>query len=89
MPGADMRVTVLGHVQRGGAPSPRDRILAARLGADVASGLLAGERGFMSGMWHGDVRRVPIAEVGVRQPGARHAARGPGARAVVAQLISR
>jgi 6-phosphofructokinase 1 len=50
MPGADMRVTVLGHVQRGGAPSPRDRILAARLGADVASGLLAGERGFMSGM---------------------------------------
>ncbi|MBK7773487.1 MAG: ATP-dependent 6-phosphofructokinase [Sandaracinaceae bacterium] len=73
MPGADMRVTVLGHVQRGGAPSPRDRILAARLGADVASGLLAGERGFMSGMWHGDVRRVPIAEVacGNQEPATR------------------
>lgn len=73
MPTADMRVTVLGHVQRGGAPSPRDRILAARLGADVASGLLAGERGFMSGIWRGEVRRVPIADVacGNQEPAAR------------------
>lgn len=73
MPEADMRVTVLGHVQRGGVPSPRDRILAARLGADVVLGLLAGERGFMSGMWHGEVRRVPIDEVacGNQEPAAR------------------
>ncbi|MCB9656455.1 MAG: 6-phosphofructokinase [Sandaracinaceae bacterium] len=73
MPSADMRVTVLGHVQRGGAPSPRDRILAARLGADVVLGLVAGERGFMTGMWHGDVRRVPIAQVacGNQEPAER------------------
>jgi len=41
--GADIRVTVLGHLQRGGTPTARDRVLATRLGAHAA-GLCAARR---------------------------------------------
>ena len=73
MPDVDMRVTVLGHVQRGGAPTARDRLLATGLGADAIRGLLAGESGFMSGVWRGEVRRVPMSEVapGNHEPARR------------------
>lgn len=49
-PEYDLRVTVLGHLQRGGAPSCADRVLASRLGVAAVEGLLAGRRQVMAGM---------------------------------------
>jgi len=45
----DYRVAILGHIQRGGAPTARDRILGARLGAGAVHGLLHGRSGCMVG----------------------------------------
>ncbi len=49
-PEADTRVTVLGHIQRGGKPSANDRILASRLGAHAVKGLLEGKQGVAVGV---------------------------------------
>ena len=46
----DLRVTTLGHIQRGGAPSACDRILASRLGLGAVEGLLAGQKNVMAGI---------------------------------------
>lgn len=48
----DMRVTILGHIQRGGAPSAYDRILGSRLGLGAVEGLLEGKRDVMAGVVH-------------------------------------
>ncbi len=58
--GIDYRVTALGHVQRGGAPSMRDRVLAARLGDAAVSALLDGENRIMVGEVHRDVVRTTL-----------------------------
>lgn len=47
--GFDVRTSILGHVQRGGSPSTRDRVLASRLGYMAVEGLLNGEQGVMVG----------------------------------------
>jgi 6-phosphofructokinase 1 len=46
----DLRVTTLGHIQRGGAPSACDRILASRLGLGAVEGLLKGKKNVMVGV---------------------------------------
>ena len=51
----DIRVTILGHVQRGGAPTANDRILATKLGGKAVELLIAGEAGLMVGMESGKV----------------------------------
>lgn len=51
----DIRVTILGHVQRGGAPTANDRILATKLGVKAVELLIAGEAGLMVGMESGIV----------------------------------
>jgi 6-phosphofructokinase len=51
----DIRVTILGHVQRGGAPTANDRILATKLGVKAVELLVAGEAGLMVGMESGKV----------------------------------
>lgn len=51
----DIRVTILGHVQRGGAPTANDRILATKLGVKAVELLVAGEAGLMIGMESGKV----------------------------------
>lgn len=48
--GFETRVTVLGHVQRGGTPTARDRILATKMGAQAVDALLAGRGGVMIGV---------------------------------------
>lgn len=60
--GFSVRVTVLGHVQRGGAPTPSDRILATRLGVEATRSLLAGRFGTMVGMSAGRLVHVPLDE---------------------------
>jgi phosphofructokinase-like protein len=51
--GYETRVTVLGHVQRGGSPTPRDRVLATRYGLKAAELVVAGSWGRMAAL-HGD-----------------------------------
>src|SRR2546423_3292307 len=60
--GFETRVTVLGHVQRGGSPTPRDRVLATRFGLKAADLALAGEFGQMAALRGDDVVAVPLAE---------------------------
>lgn len=50
LPELDARVTVLGHIQRGGAPSAFDRVLASTLGFAAVKGLVDGRRGVMAGI---------------------------------------
>ena len=49
-PDYDIRVTVLGHIQRGGSPSCADRVLASRLGYGAVIGLMEGKNNVMAGM---------------------------------------
>ncbi len=46
----DIRVTIIGHLQRGGAPTFRDRVLSSRLGHAAVKGLLEGKRNCMAGI---------------------------------------
>ncbi len=67
--GFDLRVTTLGHVQRGGAPGAFDRILATRLGAGATEALARGEHGVLVGYIRGEVKTTPLAEVvGKKKP---------------------
>ena len=61
--GREVRVTVPGHVQRGGSPCPYDRVFASRLGAEAGQLILNGEYGFMVGYKNREVVKVPLEEV--------------------------
>ena len=58
-----MRVTVPGHVQRGGSPCPYDRVFASRLGSEAGKLILDGQYGFMVGYRNREIVRVPLADV--------------------------
>lgn len=58
----DMRVTVLGHLQRGGRPSCFDRVLASRLGMEAVKALRDGKKGVMVGQIHKDIKYTPFAK---------------------------
>ncbi|MAP80884.1 MAG: 6-phosphofructokinase [Aequorivita sp.] len=58
----EVRVTVLGHIQRGGAPSCYDRVLASRLGVGAVDALLKGENNVMIGLIHNKVSSVPFSK---------------------------
>jgi 6-phosphofructokinase 1 len=58
----EVRVTVLGHVQRGGSPSCRDRVLASRLGVNAVDALLNGEQNVMVGIKNNKIVSVPFSE---------------------------
>lgn len=62
LPHFDMRVTVLGHLQRGGSPSALDRVLASRLGVAAVEHLLAGDHDAMLGEVCGKVTLTPFAD---------------------------
>jgi 6-phosphofructokinase 1 len=67
--GFDLRVTSLGHVQRGGAPGAFDRLLATRLGAAAADLLSHGKSGVLVGLIKGEVTATPLSEVaGKKKP---------------------
>ena len=61
--GFDLRVTTLGHVQRGGTPSAFDRLLATRLAAAAIDHLDRGEHGRLIGLLRGEVASTPLTEV--------------------------
>ena len=58
----ECKVTVLGHIQRGGAPSCYDRVLASRLGVGAIDALMNGDRDVMIGIVHNKVVSVPFKE---------------------------
>jgi phosphofructokinase-like protein len=60
--GFETRVTVLGHVQRGGTPTPRDRVLATRYGLKAAALAHAGEFGQMAALRGDDIVAVSLEE---------------------------
>ena len=61
--GAEVRVTVPGHMQRGGSPCPYDRVLCTRLGAAAAKAIMDNDYGHMIGMVNGQTKRVPLKDV--------------------------
>lgn len=61
--GNEVRVTVPGHMQRGGSPCPYDRVLCTRLGAAAAKLILADDYGYMVGMVNGQTQKVPLQDV--------------------------
>src|SRR6266511_3240123 len=61
--GFDLRVTILGHIQRGGAPGVFDRLLATRFGAAATERLARGEHGVLAGLINGEIAATPLDEV--------------------------
>ena len=60
--GYETRVTVLGHVQRGGSPTPRDRVLATRFGLQAADLVHEGRFGLMAALRGDDIVAVPARD---------------------------
>ena len=58
----DIRVSTLGHIQRGGAPTARDRILASRLGLAAVEGLLQGQKNVMAGVINDVITFTPFKD---------------------------
>ncbi|MBR1551657.1 MAG: 6-phosphofructokinase [Muribaculaceae bacterium] len=61
-PQYDVRVTILGHLQRGGSPTAQDRILASRMGAAAIDALLEGQRNVMIGDSNDEIVYVPFSK---------------------------
>lgn len=61
--GFKTRITILGHVQRGGSPTAFDRLLATRMGVRAVDALLEGETGVMIGLQKDNLVSVPLEEV--------------------------
>jgi 6-phosphofructokinase 1 len=58
----DIKVSVLGHLQRGGSPTTLDRVLASRMGVAAVEGLLNGESNVMVGVINNKIAYTPISE---------------------------
>jgi 6-phosphofructokinase 1 len=58
----EYRICVLGHIQRGGSPTARDRVLASKLGAAAVDALVKGMSGFMVGELKGEIAFTPLRE---------------------------
>ena len=61
-PEFDVRVSILGHLQRGGRPTARDRILASRTGVGAVEAIIQGQRNIMVGVRNNEVVYVPLSE---------------------------
>jgi 6-phosphofructokinase 1 len=68
-PKKDFKVTTLGHIQRGGNPTARDRVLASRCGMAAVEGLLAGQQFHLAGVVNNQVVYTPFADcIGKHKP---------------------
>jgi 6-phosphofructokinase 1 len=61
-PDYDVRVTILGHIQRGGSPTAYDRVTASRLGVAAITGLLENKRNVMVGLVNDEIVYVPFED---------------------------
>lgn len=63
----DLRVCILGHTQRGGSPTARDRVLASRLGAAAVEALIEGHENVMVGLINNETKLTPLRNVWSRK----------------------
>ena len=63
----DLRICILGHTQRGGSPTARDRVLASRLGAAAVEALIEGHTNVMVGLVNGETKLTPMRNVWSRK----------------------
>jgi 6-phosphofructokinase 1 len=61
-PQYDVRVSILGHIQRGGSPTAQDRILASRMGVSAVDALLDGQRNAMVGIVNDEIVLIPFTK---------------------------
>ena len=61
-PGYDIRVVVLGHIQRGGSPTCMERVRASQMGLEAVQGLIDGKRGVMIGIVNDHVAHTPFSK---------------------------
>ena len=59
----ELRVSILGHIQRGGSPSARDRVLASRLGAAAIQAVIDGNLNVMVGLVNNEIKLTPLRSV--------------------------
>ncbi len=62
LPHLDVRVTILGHIQRGGSPSCYDRVAASRMGMASVNAILAGRSGIMIGFQHEQIIEMDLSK---------------------------
>jgi len=58
----ETKVTIIGHLQRGGSPTALDRLLASRMGFSAVEGMIKGKRNVMVGVQKNIVTYVPLSE---------------------------
>ena len=61
-PQFDIRVSVLGHIQRGGSPSAKDRVIASRLGVAAVEAILYNQKCVMIGLSHDRIVQIPLSK---------------------------
>lgn len=66
--GFETRLTILGHMQRGGSPTARERLMAARFGFIAVNALLDGRKNIAVGIWKGEYTYTPIADAVKKHP---------------------
>lgn len=62
-PQFEMRVSILGHIQRGGSPSAKDRIIASRMGAAAVDALIDQQQSIMIGLINDEIVHVPLNKI--------------------------
>ncbi|HSK13419.1 MAG TPA: 6-phosphofructokinase [Phnomibacter sp.] len=62
LPKADIRVCILGHIQRGGAPTCLDRVIASRMGYHAVESLIAGRKNVMVGIVNNKMNYIPLKD---------------------------
>ncbi|MBC7412518.1 MAG: 6-phosphofructokinase [Bacteroidia bacterium] len=62
LPNFDIRVSILGHIQRGGSPTAMDRVLASRMGYAAVNAIIQNQSGFMIGVIHNKIAQTPFAQ---------------------------
>lgn len=60
IPGFDIRVAILGHIQRGGSPSSMDRLIASRMGYSAVECLIEGRHNVMVGIMNNKMHYTPL-----------------------------
>jgi 6-phosphofructokinase 1 len=66
--GLDLRVVVLGHIQRGGSPTALDRIWGSLWGSEAVKRLVAGETSFYLGVQAGELVSIPLSRIHDQRP---------------------
>ncbi|MFN2372299.1 MAG: 6-phosphofructokinase [Cyclonatronaceae bacterium] len=68
----EMRVCILGHIQRGGSPTARDRVLSSRLGYAAVTALMEGHSNVMVGLINGEVKLTPLKNTWSRKKSIKY-----------------